>query len=678
MRSVAVSLAQFHQTFIEESIEGMDAMEAGLLSLETGAPDKEVINTIFRAAHSIKGGGATFGFVEIAKFTHAMETLLDEMRNGRLEVTQEGINVFLQSVDCLRGMIAAARDGGEVDGEQVAILQQQLERLLSENVVHRDSQAEVPQTHDSRPATRDSPSGWRIAFRPKAHLFRTGNDPVRIFRELDRLGELHVEVDSTALPALADLNPEDCYLGWTARLTGDAPREALEEAFAWVIGDCELEITPLKAERKGIGSSAVLPQTAQPASELIFERRKGERRKGDRRVAGAAGLDATSIRVGIDKIDEIINQVGELVITQSMLSTLGEDFDMNRVHRLRDGLSQLERNTRELQEGVMRMRMLPIGFAFNRFPRMVHDLSTKLGKKAQLSISGEETELDKTVIEKIGDPLVHLVRNSLDHGIEPPEERVARGKPEVGTVSLNAYHKGGNIVIEIADDGKGINREKILEKAIAQGLADPDAEYSPEQIDDLMFIPGLSTVGAVSDVSGRGVGMDVVRRNIQSLGGMVEVASKPGQGATFTVRLPLTLAIVEGQSIAVGDEYYIVPLVSIIESLQVGADRVNLVAGRGEVLRFRDEYIPIVRLYQVFGAEPRTKVITEGLLVIVEGDGHRAALLVDELLGQQQVVIKSLEANYKRIEGISGATILGDGSVALILDVSGLIRVAHQ
>jgi two-component system chemotaxis sensor kinase CheA len=361
-----------------------------------------------------------------------------------------------------------------------------------------------------------------------------------------------------------------------------------------------------------------------------------------------------------------------------MLSTLGENFDMDKIQRLADGLAQLERNTRELQEQVMRMRMLPISFAFNRFPRMAHDLSQQLNKKIDLKLSGEQTELDKTVIEKIGDPLVHLVRNSLDHGIEMPADRVAAGKPETGTVHLDAYHKGGNIVIEIQDDGKGLDVDKILAKAIERGLVEPDAQLSAEQIHDLIFLPGFSTADVVSDVSGRGVGMDVVRRNIQSLGGTVEVQSERGVGSTFTVRLPLTLAILDGQSVAVGDETYIVPLVSIIESMQIKPGMLNYVAGKGEVFSLRNEYLPVIRLYETFGAEPRTTELTEGLLVVVEGEGRKIGLFVDDLLGQQQVVIKSLEANYQRVEGISGATILGDGSVALILDIPSLIRLSNQ
>lgn len=676
-------MSQFLQTFYEESFEGLDTMEHELLNLDVGAADSETINTIFRAAHSIKGGGATFGLTDVSNFTHVVETLLDEMRDGRRDVTQEGVNLLLQSTDCMREMLTAKRDEQDIDQERVDGLFRQLEEML-----HGEAPVKAEAGADESVSAAAKIEGWNISFRPHAHLFSTGNDPVRMLRELEALGDLEVVADLSGLPAFAQLDPEESHIGWQLTLKGEIEKSAVEEVFAWVDGDCDLEIIPIQtASASGADSSR--PQAARGddagqaedavSGELLMERRKsGDRRKTDRRSAGSGSGEAASIRVGIDKVDAVINLVGELVITQSMLSTLGEDFDMSKIQRLADGLVQLERNTRELQEQVMRMRMLPISFAFNRFPRMAHDLSQKLEKKIELKLSGEQTELDKTVIEKIGDPLVHLVRNSLDHGIEMPHERVAAGKPETGTVHLNAYHKGGNIVIEIKDDGKGLNSEKILSKAVERGLVEPDAQLSPEQIHDLIFLPGFSTADVVSDVSGRGVGMDVVRRNIQSLGGAVEVESAPGVGSTFTVRLPLTLAILDGQSVAVGDETYIVPLVSIIESMQIKAGMLNYVAGKGEVFSLRNEYLPVIRLYEVFGAEPATTELTEGLLVVVEGEGRKIGLFVDELLGQQQVVIKSLEANYQRVEGISGATILGDGSVALILDIPSLIRLSNQ
>jgi two-component system chemotaxis sensor kinase CheA len=382
------------------------------------------------------------------------------------------------------------------------------------------------------------------------------------------------------------------------------------------------------------------------------------------------------MRVGIDKVDALINMVGELVITQSMLGQVGKEFDLSKLSKLQEGLAQLEHNTREMQESVMRIRMLPISFSFNRFPRLVRDISSKLGKKVELVLLGEQTELDKTVMEKIGDPLVHMVRNSLDHGLESPEERINSGKDETGTLTLNAYHQGGNIIIEITDDGKGIDPDIIRQKAIEKGVIAESDVLSPEQCQELIFAPGFSTAAEVSDLSGRGVGMDVVKRNIQELNGTVELESTPGKGSVFRIRLPLTLAILDGQLVRVGKETYILPLVSIIESLEMENETINSVGGDTEVLKVRHEYVPILKLYSLFETVPDSLEVNDGLMVIAEGDNRKIGLLVDELLGQQQVVIKSLETNYRKVDGVSGATILGDGTVALILDIPGLIKMA--
>ncbi len=725
-----IDVSQFYQAFFEESLEGLDSMEAALLGLDTGAVDHDAIHAIFRAAHSIKGGSATFGFAQIAEFTHVMETLLDQMREGEREVTQEAVNLLLNSVDLLREMLEAAQQGTTVEQARVDEVQKALEVLLNGEVATPVTEAPTeapPQGEDGSAApavgtSGDEPkaTGWRIQFRPFEHLLRTGNDPVRLFRELGFLGEISVRCDDSRLPPLEEMDPEIAYFTWTLELHSDAPRERVAEVFEWVDGDCELSIEPLDeaaasedpapwdegaseaVQADSAGATAVQgpptppadpepapPPAAPAASEKAPTTAAPPRAPSAPTVEKPAVPAAAkrpkndgggSIRVSIDKVDDLINMVGELVITQSMLSQIGgeyEDFDLAAFEKLRDGLAQLERNTRELQESVMRIRMLPISFAFSRFPRMVRDLSQKLGKKIELRLSGEQTELDKTVMEKIGDPLVHLVRNSVDHGIEPPEDRRAAGKSETGVVHLNAYHQGGNIVIEIEDDGRGLDRDKILAKAVERGLvSEAEAAQMPdERVFDLIFEPGFSTADQVSDVSGRGVGMDVVKRNIRELGGTIEVTSRPGQGTTLTIRLPLTLAILDGQLVQVGDQTYILPLVSIIESLQVRPQHINAVAGRAEVYQVRDEFVPVVRLHQLFGLEPRSERLEDGLLVVVEGDGQQVGLFVDDLLGQQQVVIKSLESNFKPVEGVSGATILGDGTVALILDIAGLIRL---
>ncbi|MCK4864700.1 MAG: chemotaxis protein CheA [Gammaproteobacteria bacterium] len=664
---MSIDMSQFLETFYEESFEGLEIMETELLALDVGEADSETINTIFRAAHSIKGGSGTFGLNAVADFTHVMETLLDEMRDGKRQVTEGAVNLLLTTVDVLREMLTALRENTELDSERIKVTHDQLEELLGSS----SSSSTTQQTDNS---SKDVPAGshaWHISFYPHVNLFKTGNDPVRILRELETLGELEVKMDPSALPEFNGLDPEESFLGWELELKGEATREAIDEVFAWVEDECDLTITAAEAEEE----AKVIHAEAEPEEKRQTEGRTTASTQSRKPKAAA---ESTSIRVGIDKVDSVINLVGELVITQSMLSTLGENFDMSKVNSLIQGMEQLELNTRQLQEQVMRMRMMPINFAFQRFPRLVHDMSQKMGKNIELKMTGEQTELDKTVMEKIGDPLVHLVRNSLDHGIEMPEQRKKAGKPETATLGLNAYHQGGNIVIEVIDDGAGLNEEKILVKAIEQGLITADADLEPARIHELILLPGFSTADEVTDVSGRGVGMDVVVRNIRGLGGSLEVWSKPGQGSKFTIRLPLTLAILDGQTVSVGDEDYIIPLTSIIESIQLTSDMLNIVFGKGETFRLRNEHLPIIRLHNILGGNPMTTDLTEGLLVVVESDGRKIGLFVDELKGQQQVVIKSLEVNYKRIEGISGATILGDGSVALIVDIPGLISLSNR
>lgn len=668
---MSIDMEQFHQVFFEESFEGLDVMESGLLNLDNGEADDEEINTIFRAAHSIKGGSGTFGFQNIADFTHIMETLLDEVRDGIRELTHEGINILLKSVDCLRMMMTAASDGGDVDEDEVGINFKALEKILG---AESGASAQLPSVESAVSNTKStSPTtGWKIGFAPHKNFMQFGNDPVRILRELSTLGQLTGHVDTSKVPDFTDFNPEDMYLSWDMELSGNVEKAAIDDVFSWVEDESDISIVSLSA-------TANKPKEAEAAKTPVVAEKKAVKKTAesttDKKEKSTPA--SSSIRVGIDKIDDLINMVGELVITQSMLSMLGEDFTMSRLEKLQEGLIQLDRHTRELQESVMQIRMVPISFTFSRFPRMVRDLSEKLDKKINLVMHGENTELDKTVIEKIGDPLVHLVRNSIDHGIEMPEDRIAEGKPEIGTIQLNAFHRGGNIVIEITDDGKGIDKEVIYAKGVEKGLVEAGSKLSDQQIYDLLFNPGFSTAAEVTDVSGRGVGMDVVKKNIMSLGGAIETHSVKGQGSIFSIRLPLTLAILDGQSVTVGGDTYIIPLVSIVESVQPKKEQLNMVAGKGETYKLRDEYLPILRVRDLFDIpDAKADNLEDGLLVVVEADGKHFGVFVDDLLGQQQVVIKSLESNYKRIEGVSGATILGDGSVALILDVPGLIRMS--
>jgi len=669
---MTVDVSQFHRVFFEESLEHLANMESGLLELERGGNDPEVVNVIFRGAHSIKGGSSTFGFQAVAEFTHHLEAVLERIRSGNVTITPAIIAVLLDSVDALRDMIAALQSGDEHEPSGVGILQNRLTDILDacSDTLSRASDTEYVTAAEVDP----DDVGWRIRFKPHRHFFETGNDPHRILRELATLGHLEVAADVSDCPSFSEMNPEECYLGWDLVLRGRVDRDQIDEIFAWVEGDCDLNIEPFATDPRSIPRElpTVGSRSGDRSVTAQFDRRTGQ----DRRHG-----EGESIRVSIEKIDTIINMVGELVITQSMLSQVGETVQGSSdiaLESLRDGLVQLERNTRELQEGVMRIRMLPISFAFSRFPRLVHDLSTKLGKEVELKLSGEHTELDKTVMEKIGDPLVHLVRNALDHGIEAPEARRSQGKPGVGQIHLNAFHQGGNIVIEVSDDGAGLNRERIVAKARERGLLPEAGDIDEERMADLIFDPGFTTAVAVSDVSGRGVGMDVVRRNIRDLGGSVEVKSEAGRGSRFTIRLPLTLAILDGQLVRVGSQVYVAPLVSIVESLQVRAERVNVVAGGAPVYRLRDDYIPIMDLRSMFGFAAETSSLSGCLLVVVEGDGKKIGLVVDDLLGQQQVVIKSLDSNYRAVDGISGATILGDGTVALILDASQLVSLASR
>jgi len=683
---MTIDLTQFHDAFFDESFEALDSMEAALLQLDAGRPDPELINTIFRAAHSIKGGSSTFGFAETASFTHSLETLLGELRDRRLSVTHTISDLLLRSVDVLRNMLGAAKAGRPIEMQSVADLQFDIELVI----VQRDTGvAASPSPVTTRTAPGAAPMAgtaamlpaprtveWHIELRPGPEFFARGTDPVRIFRELAVLGTLQVTADLATLPGCRDMAPEWCYLNWSLRLLTDAPETAIREVFEWVNADCSLTVSAVSSP-PAAGECAAAA-TPAPAAAPWSSHGAAVAHSATASAAAATPQEPGSIRVGVEKIDELINIVGELVITHAMLSQISRGVSGPAADGLRSGMQQLDRNMRQLQESVMRVRMLPISVVFSRFPRMVRDLAQRLEKQVELKISGETTELDKTVLEKIGDPLVHLVRNCVDHGIEKPQARTAAGKKAVGTVHLNASHRGGSIVIEIRDDGRGLDHERIVAKARSLGLVGANEILSAEQAQELIFVPGFSTTEVTTDVSGRGVGMDVVRNNIADLNGKIEVHSEPGRGARFVITLPLTLAIVDGLSLAVGDQTYIVPMTSTIESLRLTPNQVTSIADGREVFAFRDEYLPIVRLYKTFGLQPRARALHDGLVVVVEGAGRRIGLFVDDLLSQQQVVIKSLETNYGRVPGISAATILGDGSVALILDVADLIRIASR
>jgi two-component system chemotaxis sensor kinase CheA len=683
---MSIDLSQFFEVFFEESLEGLDVMESELLNLTPGDLDNETINTIFRAAHSIKGGSGTFGFTHVSDFTHVLETLLDQIREGSRELTSEHVNLLLKSVDCLREMLGDLQTNQETDLTNATELKEKFEQILAGEEGVSEPQSSSPEAND----VADQPSQnaldtYEVIFKPQHHLFKTGNEPIYLIEELAELGEIDVVANIELVPDIHDISSDECYLTWTFYLETNKDEDAIKEVFEWVEDDAEISITlcgglfgdePDPDDEVPVVETSVT-QTTQAATTTKPENQKDVVPTASKGAAKAASTESTSIRVSIDKVDSLINMVGELVITQAMLTQLGEgEITENKLMALQEGLAQLAHNTRDLQESVMRIRMLPISFVFSRFPRLVRDTSQNLGKEVELKLLGEQTELDKTVMEKISDPMVHLVRNSLDHGLETPELREEAGKSRVGKVTLNAFHQGGNIVIEIMDDGAGLNTQKIKQKAIQNGLISEGDDLSDDEINELIFMPGFSTADQVSDISGRGVGMDVVRRNIQSLNGSIEVTSEQGIGSTFTIRLPLTLAILDGQLVTVAQHTYIIPLISIVESLQIDLKMVNCVGGGLNVLRLRDEYIPILRLHQIFNHSGAIEDLDKGLLVIVESDNQKVGLLVDDLLAQQQVVIKSLEANYQKVEGVSGATILGDGRVSLIIDITGLIKLA--
>ena len=674
---MSIDLSQFFEVFFEESFEGLDTMEAELLNLVPGEEDLETINTIFRAAHSIKGGSGTFGFSSVSDFTHVLETLLDQIRQGERTLTTEHVNLLLKAVDCLRSLLAGLQAEQEPDLTEADTLRAQFEEVLGINSTTQESNI---QTSDSQ---SDSDT-YQIDFKPHHHLFKTGNEPLIMISELEQLGELDTTVFYDEVPEITNLSSDECFLHWRFFLNTSHGESAIKEVFEWVEDDADITIElcgglftdELPAPENDSSTVAQEPLIQEPVPKQA-EQAKPIKPTSANTNKKSTTPESTSIRVGIDKVDSLINMVGELVITQAMLNQLSEqDITPATITALQEGLAQLAHNTRDLQENVMRIRMLPINFVFSRFPRLVRDIAQKLNKQVELKLIGEQTELDKTVMEKISDPMVHLVRNSLDHGLETVEKRLQAGKDPVGTVTLNAFHQGGNIVIEIMDDGQGLNTKKIQEKAIANGLISADNHLSNEEINELIFMPGFSTMDEVSDLSGRGVGMDVVKRNIQSLNGSVEVTSAPGVGSTFTIRLPLTLAILDGQLVKVAQHTYIIPLISIVESLQIDIAKVSRVGKNLDVLRLRDEYIPILRLYDIFNHDNAIESLDKTLLVVVETDNQKVGLLVDDLLSQQQVVIKSLEANYQKVDGISGATILGDGRVSLIVDISGLIKLS--
>lgn len=673
----------FRQTYLEESFEGLAAMESNLLTLPEGVPDTEVVNTIFRAAHSMKGGAGTFGFSELIHLTHILETLLDEMRSGKRNVTAENREALLQSVDVLRIILDAYQDNQPIDMSPVKSMEQRLEAILNNGA----SVANTQQTIENKTPGSSELIGYQIHLSPSDDYFSSGIDLLKLLHELSRIEGAERTHITSKLNEGDPLQVEHCLISFNVVVDGEVELADINEVFEWLDEDsCHISISPRYAEvsvdtSNHISSESHTPeqqtQTESSVTQPTSPAPLSPSTSTARAPAATAEKQESSIRVSISKIDQMVDMVGELVIAQSMLSRFGllaDQLNAPWADELKEGLVDIERHTRAMQESVMSIRMMPISFAFNRMPRIVHDVSAKLEKDIELVMEGENTEVDKTVLEKLTDPLVHIIRNSVDHGIEKPDVREAKGKPRKGTVRLSAFHAGGNIVIQIKDDGAGIRLDKVRQKAVDAGIVGEHQILSEKENIDLIFHAGFSTADQVTDISGRGVGMDVVRRNIRELGGTIEVQTEQNNGSIFTIRLPLTLAILDGQLAKVGDETYIFPLASIVESVLPAEDNIKSVKGT-YLYRLRDVYIPIVRLNSFFNRPVGKTELTQGLLVVVENGDKRFGVFVDSLESQQQVVIKSLDTNYRKVNGISGATIMGDGRVAMILD---LTELSHE
>ncbi len=685
-------------TFFQECQELLAELEQGLLALESGASDPEVVNAVFRAVHSIKGGAGAFGLDQLVAFAHVFETVLDEVRSGRLAATSPLLAVMLRAADVLADLVSAAQGGSAVDESNADHVRQELQSLIEAPASPSPIEAEsdfTPLKVSLGPPP--AAAGWRVGIRPLRAMYGSANDITPLLRELERLGPTVVLLDTSALPALDQLEPEGAYLRWTVELTADLSRESVAEVFDFVEGDCELEIESLgePAAEPSIDVEAFLAQAlaaaahpeAEPepeaeaeleADELVAALSREPAKQAAPPATDAAREQAVgqhTIRVDLERVDRLIDLVGELVINQAMLAQRAAESGFASSTTVAVALDDLEQLTREIQDSVMAIRAQPVKSVFQRMPRLVREIAVATGKKVRLVTEGEGTEVDKTVIEQLTDPITHMIRNAVDHGLECTEKRRERGKPEEGVVRLAAYHRSGRIVIEVGDDGGGINRELVRKIAIDKGLIPADAALTDEETDNLLFLPGFSTASSISNISGRGVGMDVVKRSIQALGGRISIVSRPGKGSTFTMSLPLTLAVLDGMVVSVGDQTLVAPLTTIIETLQPKASEVRDLGPTQRVLAVRGSYVPLLDIGVVLGWRSEPADPMKGVCLLVESDGGRAALLVDAIQGQRQVVIKSLEANYQQVAGIAAATILGDGRVALILDVDAVIAL---
>ena len=709
-------LAAIRDTFFQECEEQLAALETGLLGMEAGECDAETVNAVFRAVHSIKGGAGAFGLDVLVRFAHVFETALDDVRSGKLTPDASVLTIMLRAADALADLVRASREDSAVVTERDRALAAELTALGHDAT--GPGAAAQPQAAESASAVADDGMDglvfqpvpfqfaesvpervWTVRFCPRAELYAKANDSAVLLRELARLGTLDVTLDTAALPPFPALDPEGAYLAWTIQITTAQSESAILEVFEFVDGDCTLEVTPadagptapaehddandtaaaLLATLAPLASPEPTPPPVADGPPAADARPDPAAAPGAVRGAGAATpAAAPTIRVDLDRVDRLIDLVGELVINQAMLVQRVMEAGLQRSSNVVLGLADLEQLTREIQDSVMAIRAQPVKSVFQRMPRLVREVAAMTGKPVRLVTEGEGTEVDKTVIEHLADPLTHMIRNAIDHGLEKPERRREAGKPADGLVRLTARHRSGRIVIEVSDDGGGIDRPRVRASAVAKGLVAPDAMLSDEETDNLIFLPGFSTAEAVSDISGRGVGMDVVKRSIQALGGRIAIASRPGQGSTFTMSLPLTLAVLDGMVVLVDGQTLVAPLTAIIETLQPRASDVHSLGNGTMVIAIRGTYIPLIDVGVALGYRAEPANPATGVTLLIEGEGGaRAALLVDSIQGQRQVVIKSLEANYRSVFGVAAATILGDGRVALILDVDAVVAASR-
>lgn len=725
------SFEQLKQTFFDECAEGMQQIEQGLSDMREGLGSDDTINAVFRAVHSVKGGAGIFGFEALVGFAHVFETTLDAVRRGDLPATTDVIDVLLASSDVLSDLVQISRAGDAIPAGFGDETRNALERLLGKESSDEEAPADfdgldfVPVRADGSdpdemsdfdgidftPVMADAATAGRrtfeIAFRPNADMLRNGSDPLLLMRQLRQLGELELSADAERLPDLTSLRPEIAYLSWTGTLRTEATREQLQDIFDFV-GDCEIAITEVAAvEAPAIADSAVAqlpvvdaappvapaavpapvqttkavdpaPQAAKPVSMPPSGRTAGGEAPAERPAAARPPKpQATTTRIELEKIDRVVNMVGELVIAQAMLGQIVHDLPEGVSDRLSQILDEVVHHTRELKDGLMSMRAQAVGTVFQRMPRLVRETAVKVGKKIRLELAGETTEVDRSIIERLTDPLTHIIRNSVDHGIEAPDVRVAAGKNEEGTIRLSAEHRGGRIVIEVSDDGGGINTEKVLQKAREKGLVGADAVLTEDEINNLIMMPGFSTADVISDISGRGVGMDVVKTNIQEIGGRLSLQSVRGKGTIIQFALPLTLAVMDGMVIKVGRETYVMPMSMIVECLRPPRSNINNLVGTRGMLQLRGDLVPLVYLGDLLHIGSSADLSGECVVIITDaGDGTRLGLVADELCGHQQVVVKSIEESYGPVPGVAAATILGNGSVALILDVEKLSDLA--